>query len=90
MEAVSTVGVGGRYYGALPEQWLNTPRNFHNTYEQSKAEAEIILKTEVDQGMPITVHRPSMIVGDSQTGRILNFQIFTICLNLLRAVALGA
>ncbi len=83
MEAVSTVGVGGRYYGALPEQWLNTPRNFHNTYEQSKAEAEIILKTEVDQGMPITVHRPSMIVGDSQTGRILNFQIFYYLLEFI-------
>src|SRR5690606_25545540 len=68
MEAVSTVGVGGKYHDALPERWLDVPRSFHNTYEQSKAEAETILKNEVDRGMPITVHRPSMIVGDSRTG----------------------
>lgn len=83
MEAVSTVGVGGKYQGALPEKWLDVPRSFHNTYEQSKAEAEALLKSEVDQGMPITVHRPSMIVGDSRTGCIRHFQIFYYLLEFI-------
>jgi nucleoside-diphosphate-sugar epimerase len=26
--------------------------------------------------MPITVHRPSMVVGDSRTGKIIHFQVF--------------
>lgn len=83
MEAVSTVGVGGKLHGTLPETWLDIPRSFHNTYEQSKAEAESILKTAVDQGMPITIHRPSMIVGDSQTGCIRHFQIFYYLLEFI-------
>jgi thioester reductase-like protein len=37
VEFVSTVGVGGRL-PRVPEDWLTEPRDFHNTYEQSKAE----------------------------------------------------
>lgn len=76
VEIVSTVGVGGRWRGALPERWINESRVFHNTYEQAKAEAEGIIESQVAKGMPITVHRPSMIVGNSFTGRIPYFQIF--------------
>ncbi len=76
VEMVSTVGVGGRWQGPLPERWINEPRVFHNTYEQSKAEAEAIIEQQVKEGLPITVHRPSMIVGNSLTGRIPHFQIF--------------
>lgn len=75
LEFVSTVGVGGRTT-VVPEGWIETPRVFHNTYEQSKAEAEILVRQRVDQGLPVTVHRPSMIVGDSRTGRIMHFQVF--------------
>lgn len=76
MEVISTVGVGGRWQGPLPERWITEPRVFHNTYEQSKAEAELVLERHAAKGFPITVHRPSMIVGDSKTGRTPHFQIF--------------
>lgn len=77
VEMVSTVGVGGRWKGHLPERWINEPRIFHNTYEQAKAEAEIVIENQgIKKGLPIAVHRPSMIVGDSHTGHILHFQIF--------------
>jgi nucleoside-diphosphate-sugar epimerase len=49
---------------------------FHNTYEQAKAEAEDIVRVEVEGGLPLTVHRPSMVVGDSSSGRIIHFQVF--------------
>jgi thioester reductase-like protein len=75
VEIVSTVGVGGRL-GVVPEDWITTPRGFHNTYEQAKAEAEEIARREIDAGLPITVHRPSMVVGDSRFGRIIHFQVF--------------
>lgn len=75
LEFVSTVGVGGRT-SVVPEHWIETPRAFHNTYEQSKAEAEVLVRQHVDRGLPITVHRPSMIVGDSRDGRIQHFQVF--------------
>lgn len=76
VELVSTVGVGGRTYAMVPEEWLTGPRQFHNTYEQAKADAEEIVRLEVEGGLPLTVHRPSMVVGDSVTGRIIHFQVF--------------
>jgi len=76
VEFVSTVGVGGRMPGAVPETWIDTPRAFHNTYEQSKAEAEDLIRAEVERGLPLTVHRPSMVVGEARGGRIIHFQIF--------------
>lgn len=76
VEYISTVGVGGRMAGAVPERWLHEPRAFHNTYEQAKAEAESLVEAAVGRGVPITVHRPSMVVGDSRTGQALSYQIF--------------
>ena len=76
IEFVSTVGVGGRTRGAVPEEWLSGPREFHNTYEQAKAEAEERLRPAVEGGLPLTVHRPSMVVGNATDGRIIHFQIF--------------
>ncbi len=76
-EYVSTVGVAGKRPGALPEIWMDEPRDFHNTYEQAKAEAEEIVRSAiVNEGLPVTVHRPSMVIGDSRDGRIIHFQIF--------------
>lgn len=76
VEFVSTVGVGGRMPGPVPERWITEARTFHNTYEQSKAEAEDLIRAEVEAGLPLTVHRPSMVVGDSRTGQVVHFQIF--------------
>ena len=76
VEFVSTVGVGGRWRGQLPERWITETRTFHNTYEASKAEAEDLVHREVDGGFPATVHRPSMVVGDSRSGAVIHFQIF--------------
>lgn len=76
VEFVSTVGVLGRRQGVLQEDWIAEPRGFHNTYEAAKAEAEDYLRGEVDAGLPVTVHRPSMVVGDSRTGRIAHYQVF--------------
>jgi thioester reductase-like protein len=77
IEYVSTVGVAGRMSGIVPETWITQPREFHNTYEQSKAEAEDYLRLKINQhNLPVTVHRPSMVVGNSKTGKIIHYQIF--------------
>jgi thioester reductase-like protein len=77
LDFVSTVGVGGRLPQTVPERWLTEPRGFHNTYEQAKAEAEDFLHEETMRApLPLTVHRPSMVVGDSRDGRIIGFQVF--------------
>jgi len=76
MEYVSTVGVAGHTSGEMPEAWIRQPRSFRNTYEAAKAEAEEIVRNEIEAGLPITVHRPSMVVGDALTGKNISFQVF--------------
>ena len=75
IDLVSTVGVWGRTPGNMPERRLPEVSEFHNTYEAAKSEAERVIWTEGD-GLPITVHRPSMVVGESGSGRVIHFQIF--------------
>jgi len=97
VEFLSTVGVSGRRTEPLPERWITEPREFHNTYEQAKAEAEDWLRSELEPAFPITIHRPSMVVGEAGTGRVIRFQIFYHLLEFLSgrrtrgfAPALGA
>lgn len=75
VEVVSTVGVWGRTPGYMPERPLPEVSSFHNTYEAAKSEAERVLWQEA-KDLPLTVHRPSMVVGDTQTGRVIHFQVF--------------
>lgn len=75
IDLVSTVGVWGRTPGLMPERPLPAVRDFHNTYEAAKSEAERVVWDE-GQGLPITVHRPSMVVGETGTGRVIHFQVF--------------
>ncbi|MBI5939171.1 MAG: SDR family oxidoreductase [Caulobacterales bacterium] len=77
VECVSTVGVGGRRRAPIAETWVDPTGPFHNTYEQSKAEAEVLFRHAIEvEGLPLTVHRPSMVVGSSSDGGIIHFQIF--------------
>ncbi|OYY95556.1 MAG: UDP-glucose 4-epimerase [Hydrogenophilales bacterium 28-61-23] len=77
VEFVSTLGVAGKRPGVLPEAWMDEAPAFHNTYEQAKFEAEAIVRAAIaDEDLPVTVHRPSMVIGDARDGRIIHFQIF--------------
>lgn len=75
IDLVSTVGVWGRTPGHMPERRLPEVTDFHNTYEAAKAQAERVVWAE-GEGLPVTVHRPSMVVGDSRSGRVIHFQVF--------------
>ncbi len=77
VDFVSTLGVAGKRNGILPEAWLKEMPTFHNTYEQAKAEAESMIHSAMETDrLPVTVHRPSMVIGDSRNGRVIHFQIF--------------
>jgi len=76
LDAVSTLGVAGRLKGLVPEAAKLPPRGFHNSYEWAKAEAEAILLSRIAGGDAITLHRPSMVVGHSQNGKVVHRQIF--------------
>ncbi|HEV3006779.1 MAG TPA: SDR family oxidoreductase [Pirellulales bacterium] len=75
IDVVSTIGVAGKMSGLVPERPLIKPREFHNSYEAAKAEAETLLFVWLD-GLPLSIHRPSMVVGNSRNGRVRQFQVF--------------
>ena len=77
LDYVSTIGVAGTMEGRISEKSLyEVKREFHNTYESSKALAENILLEGTSGKLPLTIHRPSMIVGDSRDGKARGLQGF--------------
>ena len=65
----STTTVSGNREGTVYEEDLETGQKFHNGYERTKYEAEKLVRGAMRQ-LPVTVLRPSIIVGDSKTGEI--------------------
>lgn len=74
---LSTAEVAGDFDGVVKEEFLtHYSRRFLNTYELAKAQAEEWLRGIGESGLPITIFRPSMVVGDSRTGQITRFGTF--------------
>jgi thioester reductase-like protein len=69
---VSTAYVCGDRQGLVRESDLWMGQRFLNAYEESKCHAEMRVRARSVE-MPIVVFRPSVIVGDSRTGRISSF-----------------
>ncbi len=65
---VSTCYVSGRYKGAFRECDLDVGQKFNNHYEETKFLAEVDIDIARKNGLPVTVYRPSIVVGDSKTG----------------------
>jgi thioester reductase-like protein len=65
--ALSTVHVAGRRTGTIQEDDLLHTAGFVNSYEQSKYEAEILLREHMGE-LPISILRLSTVLGDSTTG----------------------
>lgn len=64
---VSTAYIAGKRTGTVFESELDVGQEFGNPYEESKAEAEGMVKA-ADFLDPVTTFRPGIIVGDSETG----------------------
>jgi long-chain acyl-CoA synthetase len=69
---VSTAYVGGTHVGRFHEADLDVGQGFRNTYEQSKFEAEQLVRAA---GLPVRVVRPSIVVGESTTGWTSSFNV---------------
>ncbi len=65
---VSTCYVSGRYAGIFGEDDLVKGQEFNNFYEETKYLAELDVQAERDKGLPVTIYRPAIVVGDSRTG----------------------
>ena len=70
---VSTAYVAGRRSGPCPEDWVEAGP-FTNVYEETKAKGEILARDVCRrEGIRLNVYRPTIVYGDSRTGRTLRF-----------------
>jgi thioester reductase-like protein len=83
---ISTAYVAGEHAGCFSEDELDVGQRFRNAYEQSKFEAECLV-TRARRRLPVTVLRPSIIVGERDSGWT---QSFNVLYWPLRAYARGA
>ena len=65
---VSTCYVSGRHPGTFTEADLELGQRFNNFYEETKYLAEVEVRRRMKEGLPATIYRPAITVGDSATG----------------------
>lgn len=68
--------VGNKNINNFNEEMLELGQDFYNAYEQTKYEAEILVKNYQKKGSKIAVFRPSLIIGESLEGKTNNFNFF--------------
>jgi nucleoside-diphosphate-sugar epimerase len=70
---VSTAYVAGTHCGRFHETDHDVAQTFRNSYEQSKFEAEQLVRSKRD--LPTTILRPSIVVGDRRSGWTAAFNV---------------
>ena len=85
---VSTCYVAGKRRGLILEAELEHNAGFRNYYEETKYLAETEVAALMPE-VPITIHRPSVVVGDSVTGETPKFDgIYYLIKYVLKSPAL--
>jgi long-chain acyl-CoA synthetase len=82
VDYIGTAFVAGDAHGLVFEEPLLGRLRFHNSYERSKWEAESVVR-QYQQDLPLTIYRPSIVVGDSRTGYTTSFRMLYWPLKLL-------
>ncbi len=75
---ISTAYVCGTRDGPIAQGFVGS--DFTNGYEASKAAAEALVRSA---GLPFIIARPSVVVGDSTSGRIARFENIYIIFKLI-------
>lgn len=65
---VSTCHVSDRHPGLFGEDELVVGQSFNNHYESTKFLAEHLVRQRMADGLPVTIYRPAIVVGDGTTG----------------------
>lgn len=82
---VSTCYVAGLRKGLILETELQHEAGFRNYYEETKYLAEVEVE-QLKARLPVTIHRPSVVCGDSRTGETAKYDgVYYLMLYLLRS-----
>jgi thioester reductase-like protein len=80
---VSTCYVAGKRTGRILETELEHDAGFRNNYEETKYLAEMEVERLKSQ-LPVTIYRPSVVVGDSETGETAKYDGIYYLIHYLR------
>lgn len=80
---ISTCYVAGKREGAILETDLEHKAGFRNFYEETKYLAEIEVE-KLKGSFPVTIFRPSVVVGDSETGETTKYDGIYYLIHYLR------
>ncbi|MEP6820674.1 MAG: SDR family oxidoreductase [bacterium] len=69
---ISTCYVAGKRAGRILENELRHEAGFRNYYEETKYLAELEVEV-VKSELPVTIHRPAVVCGDSRTGETAKY-----------------
>ena len=84
----STAYVAGLRTGIVYEHELSLGQTHKNHYESTKFQAELWVQDALRRGLPTTIVRPAIVVGDSRTGETSKFDgPYYILRSVSRAVA---
>jgi thioester reductase-like protein len=75
LDYIGTAFVAGDRRGIIREDELDVGQHFSNSYEQTKMEAEKLVRSFALRH-PTAIYRPSIVVGSSKTGETTTFQGF--------------
>ncbi len=80
---VSTCYVAGLRTGVIKEDELEHAAGFRNFYEETKYLAELEVE-RLKPELPVTIHRPAVVCGDSQTGETAKYDGIYYLIKYLR------
>ena len=80
---ISTCYVAGKRTGKISEKDLEHKEGFRNYYEETKYLAELEVE-KLKEILPVTIFRPSVVVGDSQTGETAKYDGIYYLIHYLR------
>lgn len=80
---ISTCYVAGNRTGEILETELEHDAGFRNFYEETKYLAEVEVEN-LKADLPVTIFRPSVVVGDSQTGETAKYDGIYFLIQYLR------
>ena len=80
---ISTCYVAGKREGLILETELRHEAGFRNFYEETKYLAEVSVD-ELKSEFPVTIFRPSVVVGDSRSGETVKYDGIYYLINYLR------
>jgi thioester reductase-like protein len=79
---ISTAYVCGDRQGLVAESELCCGQGFANSYEKTKYLSELLVQRHAGT-LPLTIFRPSIVVGDSRSGSTITFNVLYVPLKLI-------